>query len=264
MIMHVQPKRALLPLVAALAGLAALPAAAQTTPPASAQAPAPAAQPVKEQAALDMLKQMCDKLAATQAFSVSVRDVRQVATTTGQMIDLVGEFDIQVARPDKVRMEGTIGAIDTIVNYDGSKMVILDKPKNLYVSEDVTGDLQTALNNMEQKHGVEFGVTDFLAKDPYPIFTQGLTNAIVVGDVKLDDVPMKQLAFATPTTEYQLWIDPATSLPKLLSATYLDTQPRPAHFAVEFDDWKLGAPSTDFKFTPPNGASQITFMQTPQ
>lgn len=260
MTLHVQSKRAILPLLAALAACAVLPATAQTAAPAQPPAVTPG-KPVMEQAALDLLRQMCDTLAATQTFSVSVRDVRQVPSTAGQMIDLVGEFDIQVARPDKVRMEGSIGAADTLVAYDGAKLVVLDKPKNLYVEENVTGDLQTALNKMETAHGLEFGITDFLAKDPYPVFSKDLTNAYLAGEATLDGIDTVQAVFATPTTEYQLWIDPATKLPKLLSATYLDTQPRPTHLAIEFDDWQSSGKAADFKFTPPSGAVPIQFMK---
>lgn len=254
--MRVQLKGTIMPLLAvAAAFVVTAPAHAQTAAPAM-----PPGQPIIEQAALDLLKSMCDTLAAAQTFAVSVRDVRQVPTTAGQMLDLIGEYDVQVQRPDKLRMEGTMGSVDTLLLYDGAKLAILDKPKKLYVSENVSGDLESALGQMEQKHGIRFGLDDFLAKDPYALFSKGLTSAYVVGEVTLDGIRTEQLVFATADTEFQLWIDPSTKLPKLLSATYLDTAPRPTHLAVEFDDWKTGPASGTFTFVPPSGSAPIKFL----
>lgn len=252
--MRIQLQRTILPLLAAAAAVIGAPARAQTAPA------MPPGQPIIEQPALDALKAMCDTLAATQAFTVSVRDVRQVPTTAGQMLDVIGEYDVQVQRPDKLRMEGTTGAVDTQLLYDGQTLSILDKPKNFYVSETVSGDLESALAQMQQKHGIRFGLNDFLVKDPYALFSKGLTNAYVAGDVTLDGIKTRQLVFATSDTEYQLWIDPSTRLPKMLSATYLDTQPRPTHLAVEFDDWKTGPASATFTFVPPSGSAPIKFL----
>jgi hypothetical protein len=260
---HRRPALAALAIAAALGSLA-VPAYAQTTPPAAAAAPAQGGADqgtLIQQPALDLLKKVSDKLKAAKTISVEVRDIRQVPTSAGQMISLITEAEYDMQRPDKLRIEATVGAVDTLYLYDGSTISILDKPSKMYVSEEAPATTQEALAMLATEHGIQFGVEDFLVEDPYAVLSKDLTHAYVVGQTALDDDKTTQLVFAAPGLEYQLWVDEASSLPKLMTVTYLGL-PTPAHFMVEFDDWELDGPvSADaFKFSAPEGSKKIDFL----
>lgn len=235
------------------------PALAQTGTPPAPEAAAP--KPVKEQAALDLLKQVSDKLAAARSFSVSVRDLREVATTPGQMMTLVTDARFLVQRPNRLRVEAVVGTADTLMIYDGTTFAVLDKTKNFYATAAAPATLDDMLETVGRKHGIHLAVSDFLVADPYALLSKGLVNAYVAGDALLDGVLTKQAVFSAPGIEFQIWIDPATSLPKLMTEAYLGGR-RPVNFLIEFDSWNLDAkPGADaFAFSPPAGAKPIDFL----
>lgn len=247
---------------------------AQTTTPAPAAAtpqeqpadtgtstPPQPPQPVMQQAALDLLKKMSDTLAAAQTFSVDVRDMREVRTTPGQMMTLISDATITVQRPNKLRVEAVLGAVDTLMTYDGAKFSVLDKPKNLYVSIDAPKTLDETLETVARRHGIQLAMSDVLVSDPYALLSAGLVNAYVAGDVTLGGTATKQLIFSAPGIEFQIWVDTETSLPVMMTETYLSGR-RPVHFMMEFSDWNLDPkpPAEAFAFAPPAGAKPIKFL----
>ena len=221
-----------------------------------------APKPIIEQGALDLLKKMSDTLKAANAIELSVTDFREVPSSQGQMITLATTADITTERPNKFRAEAVVNGAETSFIYDGKTFTALDKTKNLYVSGEIGADkMETFFQKLAEARGIEFSVADFLSSDPYAIFSKGLTNAYDVGTATIDGVVTEHLVFAAKGLEWQLWIDPATNLPRLFTVIYNDV-PREPRFLVSFRSWNLKAtPAADaFTFTPPKDATAISFL----
>jgi len=237
-------------------------AAQQATEPAAGQAAAPAAPaPILDQAALDLLKAATTKIANAKAFEMSVRDLRDVPSDQGQTLIFVNEADVLVERPDKLRLEGSIGGADTTVVYDGKVLSIYDVDKNVVAKAEIAGTLDDMIRAAAEKHGVHFAFSDFIASDPYGALTAGLTHAYEGPPTKIDATETRHLIFAAPGIEWQLWIDPETSLPRMFAVTYLDRPGQP-RFLVDFLSWSLDPEIEDGDFTLalPADATVIEFL----
>ena len=243
-------------------GLAALSLAlpiAAAVGAANAEDAKPAA-PIIEQSALDMLKVMSDKLAAAKSLTVDVRDLREVPTDQGQMLTLLNTANVTIERPNKLRVEDTMGSVDTLFVYDGKKLSVLDIPKNVYATADAPATIDEFLDFAAKEHGINFAMADFLTSDPYAGLTKGLTNAYEAPSSPIDGLETHHLVFAAPGIEWQLWLDATNGLPRLFTVTYLD-RPRQPHFVAEFKNWDLNTPTDDaFAFTPPKDAVPIKFL----
>lgn len=227
-----------------------------------AAAPARAAEnPKIEQSALDLLKKTAETLKNAKSFSVDVFDMRQLPTDVGPSITLVNDLDFTVVRPDKLRVEGTVGDSDTVMVYDGKKLAIYDETKNVYLSVDAPGTLDELVDFAAKNHGLHFAIADFVLSDPYASLGKDVEVALDAGPTKLDGEDAEHLIFAKKNIEYEIWIDPETSLPKLFTVDYLD-KGRSVHFLVSFEDWSVNiAPKADaFTFAAPEGATAIQFL----
>lgn len=238
------------------------PLAAQAADQPAAQAAGATPQPIVQQAALDLLKKMSDTLKAAPAMTLSVIDFREVPTTQGQMITLVTNADVTVKRPNSFLAEAVVNGVPTTFSYDGKTFSILDKAKNVYVSEPVASEtLDAFFKRLDEAHGIQFSIADFLSSDPYAALTAKLENAYDVGDTVIDGITTTHLVFSAPGIEWQVWIDPATALPRLFAAAYTD-MPREPRFLVSFRAVDINAKPTAgaFTFTPPKDARAITFL----
>ncbi len=221
-----------------------------------------APKPLIEQGALDALKKMTDTLKAANAIELSITDFREVPSSQGQMVTLVTSAEITAERPNKFRAEANINGAETSFVFDGKTFSALDKGKNLYVSAEIGADtMENFFKTLAETRGIEFSVADFLASDPYAIFSKGLTNAYDIGTTTIDGVTTQHLVFSAKGLEWQLWIDPATNLPRLFSVIYNDV-PREPRFLVNFKSWNLKATPAagTFTFTPPKDAASISFL----
>lgn len=221
-----------------------------------------APKPVVQQEALDLLKKMSDTLKAAPAIKLQVLDFREVPTSQGQMITLVTSADITAERPNKFAAEAVINGVPTKFAYDGKTFAVYDAAKNVYASAPVAAEtLDGFFKALAEARGIEFSVADFLSSDPYAVLTKHLDNAYEVGTTTVDGVTATHLVFSAKGIEWQVWIDPATSLPRLFAATYTDA-PREPRFLVSFRsiDLKAKPAAGTFTFAPPKDARAIEFL----
>ncbi|MEI8345015.1 MAG: DUF2092 domain-containing protein, partial [Candidatus Omnitrophota bacterium] len=137
--------------------------------------------------------------------------------------------------------------------------------KNLYAVKEAPGTIDGLIEKAREE-GKTFPYADLLISDPYAVLTQGLTEALYVGQSTsrpLSGSAAEQtdhLAFANKGVQWQIWIGTENHLPLLVIATYLADASEPS-YAVEFGDWKLNDsvdPAT-FTFNNVSKASKIEY-----
>ena len=110
--------------------------------------------------------------------------------------------------------------------------------------------------------GIFMPAGDLIYANAFDILMQGVTAGFVVGKTELDGVRCDHLAFRTPQTDWQIWIqEGAQPLPRKLVITSVDVENAP-QFTVAMNQWNL-APKTSarlFEFNPPKHAKSITFL----
>jgi len=91
---------------------------------------------------------------------------------------------------------------------------------------------------------------------------QDVTSGFVIGKSVLEGVRCDHLAFRTPHTDWQIWIQEGKQpLPRKLVITSTDIQNAP-QFSIVMNNWNL-APKIDaqmFEFMPPKHAKPINFL----
>jgi hypothetical protein len=227
--------------------------------PPPAQATAPPAR-VMEQGALDLVKKMSAKLAATPAFVVRTRSSTEAPGGTGQFLTFFTESVVAVKRPNKLSAEIRGDAPPFDFYFDGAKMTAYEPTHKLYATADAPKTIDELLPFAAKMAGLLLPFEDVLYSDPYAVLTQDATSAFYAGYSVIRGARCEHVALAAPGIEGQLWIDAKTDLPCLIAGTLLDVQGAP-RFTVEFYDWKLDPKLPDklFTFAKPEGADAMDF-----
>jgi len=242
-------------------GSAAVPDTAKAAQPAENPAESAPPPPVVEQAALDRLKAMSDKLATAKAFSYHSRSTVEIPGKTGQFLTHFIESEVALERPNKLAAKVAGDQPKFEFYYDGANVSALDPQKNLYATIAAPGTIDEMLPFVVEKTGIDFPSEDLMHSDPYAEMTKNMTHAIVVGPAKVNGVATEHLAFMGPAANWEIWIDAGESaLPRRVAVTYktLENFPR---FQVEFLEWNLKPKLNpgQFVFKKPAGAKPIEF-----
>jgi hypothetical protein len=230
----------------------------------AAQPPAeviPPPTPVVEQAALDRLKAMSEKLAAAKAFTFRSRSTVEMPAKTGQFLTRFLESEVALERPNKLRSNVAGDEAGFQFYYDGATVSAFDPQRNLYATIAAPATIDAMLPFVIENIGIDFPSSDLMTSNPYAEMTKELTHAIVVGPVKVNGVACEHFAFMGPASNWEIWIESgANPLPRRVAVTYKTVENFP-RFLVEYRDWNL-KPNTSagqFTFKQPVGAKPIEF-----
>ncbi len=236
-------------------------AAAKPATPVTKPAFVPAPAPIVQQHALDRLKQMSDKLVASNSFSYLSNSSIELQSDNGQFITFFTEAEVALQRPNKLHMKVAGDSPSLHLYYDGAKASAIDVDNNIYAVSTPLSNIDEMLNYIMSKAQISFPSADLMYSDPYAVMTKNLTDATVIGDSMINSIPVEHFAYREPTIDWEIWIAKGEkAVPLRLAMTYRQVKDRPS-FLVEFTDWKLNpklkASTFDFK-TPSNG-KQIEF-----
>jgi hypothetical protein len=227
--------------------------------------PGTAAKPgaVIEQQALDDLKRMSTALSAAKAFTCKTRSTVEIPSReTGQFITLMGNTDVAVQRPNKLRVQvaGEVPNFDFY--YDGTNIAAYAPQNKVYSISQAPGTIDEMFKILEGKTGIQLPAADMLNSDPYAELTKGLTSAFVVGKSTVDGVACEHVACMSPGVNWEVWIDAGKSaLPQRMAVTYANVRNFPRRL-VEFSNWNTQPTlsDNDFVFQKPADAKQIDFL----
>jgi hypothetical protein len=231
-----------------------------------ASAPAPSASApvasirVIEEGALDLLKKMSAKLAATPAFLVRTRSSTEAPGGTGQLLTFFTESVVAVKRPNQLSAEIRGDAPPFDFYFNGEKMTAYEPTHQLYATTDAPKTLDELPAFAAKTVGILLPFEDVLYSDPYAALTQDMTSAFYAGYSVIRGARCEHVALAAPGIAGEIWIDAKTDLPCRIAGILLNVQGAP-RFTVEFYDWKLKPELPDklFTFAKPEGADAMDF-----
>ncbi|HPE74132.1 MAG TPA: DUF2092 domain-containing protein [Candidatus Competibacter sp.] len=234
----------------------------KTPEPAKEAAPAPTATPTKvmEQGALDLLKKMSAKLAATPEFVVRTRSSTEAPGGTGQFITFFTEAVVAVKRPNKLSAEIRGDAPPFDFYFNGEKMTAYEPNHKLYATIDAPKTIDELVPFAAKTAGILLPFEDVLYSDPYAELTRDITSAFYAGYSVIRGARCEHVALAAPGITGEIWIDAKTDLPCQIAGILPDVQGAP-RFMVEYYDWKLKPKLPDrlFTFDKPKGAEPMDF-----
>ena len=226
------------------------------------------AQPVKsaemdDRQALDILQNMARTLAEAKQFSVTLRSSYDAPQENGQMIEFGALREIQIKRPDNLRVDLEQSDGDQrILVFDGKQILVHNITENVYAEAEKVGSVDDAIKYL-------VGVL----KTPLPLARMFLTSFSakleqLVEEIDyvelnmLTDVPTDHLAVRTRDVDFQIWIAQGKEpLPRRIVITYKNFRGDP-QFRADFSNWDLAAKGVKgpFNFTPPKNAEQVPLL----
>jgi hypothetical protein len=138
-----------------------------SAPASATPAPATTSTRVMEQGALDLLKKMSAKLAATPEFVVRTRSSTEAPGGTGQFLTFFTESVVAVKRPNKLSAEIRGDAPPFDFYFNGEKMTAYEPTHKLYATTDAPKTIDELVPFAAKTAGILLPFEDVLYSDPY-------------------------------------------------------------------------------------------------
>jgi hypothetical protein len=231
---------------------------AQTKPAAGGGATANAVDPASIQA----LKDMGAYLQTLNRFEVSTELTGERVLADGQKLQHTATADMEVQRPNKIRVLMKSARNERQLIYDGTTLSLSTPADKHYGTLELEGGtLGEVIDRLESKYGMQIPLDDlFRFGTPSAQFDQ-FESAMNAGQDFVDGDLCDHYAYRTGKADWQIWIMAGSKpLPRKLVITNRADEARPQ--SVQFFDWNLKPAFKDavFKFTPPKGSTKIEIV----
>lgn len=208
--------------------------------------------------ARELLKAMSDYLAKQQSFSFSYQSTLEAVTDGFQKLQFVSSGTATVSRPDKIHITRTGGFADLDVVFDGTTLSVFGKHVNAYTQIEAKGTLDELIDRLADA-GVNAPGGDLLASNVFDGLIDNVTDAKHIASAFVDGVECEYLAFRTPDSDWQIWIQAGDKpIPRRYVITSKHVVQAP-QYTFELRDFKSGgdAGTASFTFDKPASAKQV-------
>jgi hypothetical protein len=207
----------------------------------------------------EMLKRMGDYLGKAKHFCVKAEVWQDIDISSGDRIQAGRTLDMEVRRPNRLKVEVRSPHRDRELIYDGNGITLYNRKDNLYGTVHTSGPLDEAMDAASERFGIPMPLEDFLRTDPHRDLIEKAQSGRDIGPVNVMGVPCEHLLFSRDNMDWQVWVEKGPKpVPKKFVITYKD-EPDSPQFTAIFDHWDFNTELPDFvfKFEPAQGAAQI-------
>ena len=230
---------------------------AQTAPAGTAQPAASAVDPASIQA----LKDMGAFLQTLKRFQVSTELTGERVLADGQKLQHTATADMEVQRPNKIRVRMHSARSERELIYDGKTVTLFTPAQKYYSTVEFTGTIGELIDRLEERYGVQFPLSDLFLWGTPAAPLDKIESAMNAGQDFIGDDLCDHYAFRQAKVDWQIWITTGSKpLPRKVVITNRADEARPQ--SVSMIDWNLKPTFKDtvFKFTPPKGATKIEIV----
>ena len=235
--------------------LAAASACAQT-----ASTTQPAANPV-DPASIQALKDMGAYLQTLKRFRVSTELTGERVLSDGQKLQHTATADMDVARPNMLRVRMHSARSEREVFYDGKAFTLYTPMQKYYSTVEGSDTLGQLIDRLETRYGVQIPMQDLFRWGTQAAPFDKIESAMNAGQDFVGDDLCDHYAFRQGKIDWQIWIEAGGKpLPRKVVITNRADEARPQ--SVQLFDWNLkpGFKDAVFRFTPPKGATKVEFV----
>jgi len=152
--------------------------------------------------------------------------------------------------------------MDQRLYYDGKTLTLFNPAEKVFATEAAPPTVEKTIDFARETIGILLPAADLLYRNAFPLLSQDLKLAVVVGKAVIGGVRCDHLLFSRPGADFQVWIAEGPK-PWPHKYTVTDTS-SPARLSIStlLSHWKV-LPAVDdalFRFVPPKGAQQIRFL----
>lgn len=152
--------------------------------------------------------------------------------------------------------------VDQEFFYDGKTLTLHDSKAGFHASIDVPDTLEGMLDFARDSLDIVAPAGDFVYSNSFDILMDGVEAGFYVGPSFVEGVVCDHLAFSSPGTDWQIWIERGDKpVPRRLVITSTDVLNAP-QFTVHIRDRDIlpKVSDTDFSFRKHDSSTAIEFM----
>jgi hypothetical protein len=206
-----------------------------------------------------LLKAMTDYMAGQKSISAAFDSDIEVITPELQKIQFTSSGQMQLSRPDKLRIRRTGGYSDVEMVFDGKTLSLYGNNAKTYVQSDVGGSIDQLIDLLQSTSGGAMPGTDLLLTNSFDELMATVIDAKHIGQGVIDGVECEHLAFRGVDTDWQIWIESgARPAPRKYVITSKTLAGAP-QYSLKIKDWKTDVPAEAdaFVFKPPADAKKV-------
>ena len=213
--------------------------------------------------AREIIVRAVDYLANAKQFRVSAEIWQDLEVEPGEMAQFSKVVEIQLRRPDRLRLDVSTSLPKRSFYYDGASLTVLDRATGFFASAKTPATIDETLEAVEEKFGITFPLEDLLLSRP---FGDGASKAIsgsYYGLEPIMGVMCHHVGFRSEAIDWQAWVEDG-AVPLVRKALIdFKTEPGSPRWMVLLNKWDLETPLPDFvfQFEPPPGAVEIEFVK---
>jgi hypothetical protein len=212
-----------------------------------------------------ILKDMTNYVASQKNISLTFDSSIEVVTPAIEKIQFASSGEVLLSRPDKLRAKRTGGYADVELVYDGKTATLYGKNLNVYAQADAPSSIDQFVELLRAKYGADMPGADLLIGGSYDALAEDIIEGKHIGRGVVDGVECEHLAFRTPETDWQLWVEIG---PKPIPHKYVITSKALAgapQYTLVIRNWKTDVQPGDdaFAFKPASDAKKIEFAALP-
>jgi len=214
-----------------------------------------------EPKAQGVLKKMSDVLSSSPAYTYKALIVKEQVLPSGQKLQYDSTVLVKMQRPNALFVDQISGSKKKTLWYHNSTFTLLDRKNNFYATTQTPDNIEDTLDFIEETHGVNLPLADFIFKDLYSILTENVISGFYVAEVEVNGIKTHHLAFHQDNVDWQIWVDAeGDPVPRKFVITYRHMESVP-QFAAYFKDWNLSSnfKTNEFVYQPSEGAVKIDF-----
>ncbi len=213
--------------------------------------------------AMDILQNMAKTIAGAKQFNVTLRSSYDAPQANGQMVEFGAVREIQVKRPDNLRVDLQRSDGDRrILIFDGKQIMAHNVTENVNARAEKIGSVDDAVKHLVGTLNIPLPLARMF-RTSIPAELEQLVEEIEYVELNtLTDVDTDHLAVRTGDVDFQIWIARGKEpLPRRIVISYKNFKGQP-QFRADFSNWNLSAKAAKMPFTypPPKNAEQIPLL----
>jgi len=209
-----------------------------------------------------ILKVMSDYVGAQKLISATFDSDIEVITPDLQKIQFTSTGQVQLSRPDKIRMRRTGGYTDVELVYDGKTLTLSGNNTKAYVQQEMSGSTDQIIDQVRDNLATSMPGTDLLLTNSFDELMQGVIDGRHIGQGVIDGVECEHLAFRNADTDWQIWVETGTRpIPRKYVITSKAVAGAP-QYTLRIKDWKTDAAvgADAFAFKAAADATKVTIQ----
>jgi hypothetical protein len=210
-----------------------------------------------------LISNACQALSSAKAFTFHAEIMFDQVLQSDVKLQFSAAADFFVQRPDQLAVDYQSDLGGKKVWYSGDTLTVLDPPHMVYATLTVPSTIDGMLEKVHQEENLVIPLTDLTVSDPCQLLRKQATYGGYVGIGDVNGVETDHLAFSSPTTDVQLWLDRSGKpLPRKVVINYRSLPGAPEYIAF-LSDWKFPKEIPASRFQPelPKNVVRIDFLK---